>query len=221
MDKAFIYGAGGLAKLLIASMRLSGRYEPEGIVVDREFKDAEEYYGLRVIDFDEFLAETNAGECNVFISVGYRRMRARKEIFDKVRSAGYRCPNYVFGGATINQEVKTGEGNIFCDGVLIESFTSIADNNFFRSNTYVSHDCVIGSHNYIAPGCTFSGNCTLKDLCFIGVGSTVIDGLTIERETFLSAGSTLLEDTEPHSQYIGYPARKIRSHEETGIIVER
>lgn len=206
---------------MIVSMRTSGKFEPKCVVVDKEYRNSDELLGLPVLDFDDFRRGVGGDPLNVFITVGYRRMRSRKEIFEKVRDGGHICPNYFFSGAQINDEVEMGQGNIFCDDVLIESFTSIGDNNFFRSSTYISHDCAIGSHNYIAPGCTISGNCTVKDLCFLGVGSTVIDGIKVEDETFLSAGSTLLCDTEPHSQYIGYPAKKIRSHEKTGIVVSR
>lgn len=221
IEPAFIYGAGALAKLLSVSMRGSDRFEQKGFIVDEEYVSSDELLGLPVLGFEEFRDNSpSAGTC-VFVSVGHRRMRERKKIFEKIRKAGYSCPNYLFPGALVNDEVELGEGNIICDGVIIDPFTRIGDNNFIRSNTYVSHDCLVGDHNYIAPGCTISGNCTVKDLCFLGVGSTVIDGLTLEIETFLSAGSTLLEDTKPYSQYIGYPARKIRSHEETGIVVKR
>ncbi|HUF03556.1 MAG TPA: acetyltransferase [Aridibacter sp.] len=220
-EPSFIYGAGALAKLLAVSMRGSNRFEPEGFIVDEEYKKSDELLGLPVLCFEEFQSKNPAIGNSVFVAIGYRRMRARKEIFDRIRNEGYRCPNYLFAGARVNEEVVLGEGNIVSDGVILDSFSRVGDNNFFRSNTYISHDCVIGDHNYFAPSCTVSGNCTVKDQCFFGVGSTLIDGLTVEDETFLSAASTLLSDTEPHSQYIGYPAKKIREHKETGIVVKR
>lgn len=221
MEPAFIFGAGSLAKLLSVSIRSSDEYELQAFVVDEEHLDSKELAGRPIIGFEEFCRKFPAQKNCVFVAVGYRRMRSRREIFEKVKELGYKCPNFLFPGARVNEEVDLGEGNIFCDGVIVDSFTRIGDNNFIRSNTYISHDNVFGSHNYVAPGCTFSGNCTVKDLCFFGVGSTVIDGLTVEDETFLSAGSTLLENTEACSQYFGYPAKKVREHKENGIIITR
>ncbi len=220
-EPVFIYGGGSLARLLAASLQTSGQTDVRGFVVDEEFRNENVLLGLPVIGFEELVKNHRPADLNVLFSVGYRRMRARKSIFEKVKEAGFKCPNYLFPGARVNPEVEMGEGNILCDGVIIDSFTRVGNNNFFRSNTYVSHDNVIGDHNYFAPGCTLSGNCTVKNICFLGVGATVIDGLIVGDETFLSAGSTLLTDTEPHSQYIGYPAKKIRDHRETGIVVER
>ncbi|REJ75474.1 MAG: hypothetical protein DWQ47_08345 [Acidobacteria bacterium] len=217
----FIYGAGALARLLTASFKATGTFETAGFIVDEGYKQGDVLLGLPVLGFDTFLDRYGGKGERVLVSVGYRRMRARKSIFEKLKRAGCSLPNYFFAGARVNPETEIGEGNVFCDGVIVDSFTRIGNNNFLRSNTYISHDTVVGDHNYFAPGCTFSGNCTIKDLCFFGVGSKVIDDLTIEDETFLSAGSTLLQNSEPCSQYIGYPAKKIREHRESGIIVKR
>jgi UDP-3-O-[3-hydroxymyristoyl] glucosamine N-acyltransferase len=142
----------------------------------------------------------------VLVAVGYASMRARREIYERVRRAGYTCCNLVCAGSMVSPDVDYGENNIFFPGVVVEPYVRLGDNNVLWSGAVVSHDTSVGSHNYCAPRVAISGNCTVGDLCFFGAAAAVIDGVDVASETYLRAGSTLFEDTRSLGKYAGNPA---------------
>lgn len=147
--------------------------------------------------------------CEMFIAVGYRRMRARREAYERMQAAGYRFVNVVSSQAVVDSRAELGDNNLIFPGCIIESNVSIGSNNVFWSGTTVCHDSRVGNHNFLAPRTVIAGNCSVQDLCFFGVGSICIDGLHVRSETYLRAGAVLLSDSEQLGKYGGNPAVKL------------
>ena len=112
-----------------------------------------------------------------------------------------------------------GENNIVFAGVYLDYFGKMGNCNIIRPNTYIGHDFNIMNGIYIAPGCNIAGHSTIEDLSFIGISSTILEKLTIRKETLIGAKALVTKDTEPYSKYIGIPAKKINTHEDTGVLL--
>jgi UDP-N-acetylbacillosamine N-acetyltransferase len=216
-----IYGIGTMSKIVYTMACHEQTLSVAAFTADAEYCTGDTFMDLPLVDFNSVESAYPPDEYNMLAIIGYRNMRNRKGMFEKVKTRGYSMPNVIGRQVNCTGDPVIGENNLIFSGTYLGLFGSIGDNNIIRPNTYLGHNTVIGSHNYIAPGCNIGGNCAVGDLCFIGIGATVIDGIRIGDETQLGPASLTLKDTEPCSFYAGNPAKKIREHRDTGIIIER
>ena len=155
----------------------------------------------------------------MLVTIGYRRMRDRREMVPRARGFGYRLINYVAPRARTYPDLAMGENNILFDDVYVGPFGVLGSNNVIRPQTYVGHDVRMGDHAFVAPGVSIGGRCRIGDLSFVGIGATVVDGVTIGRECLIGAAALLLRDAEPLGAYLGHPAKRVRELADTGVVV--
>ena len=219
IEKIVIYGIGKLAELLSYSIKENNMYEISAYAADKEYISQESYNNLHLVDFENIENIYPPDKYKMFVLVGYKSMRARKNAFLKAKEKGYRFVNYIDKSAILSNDAVIGENNILSPGIFLECFGKIGDNNVIRPKTYIGHDFEIGSHNYISPCCNIASSCIIGNLNFIGIGTTITDKRHISDETLIGAASLVVKDTEPHSKYIGSPAKKVGEHKDTGIIL--
>jgi UDP-N-acetylbacillosamine N-acetyltransferase len=217
--KTVIYGNGLYARLFYKTNADRKVMEIAGFTADRDFIKSETLLGLPVHPFEEVTAIYPPQDFDMMVVIGYSAMREREALFQKAKSKGYNLKNYIDPHAFVHSDLVLGENNIISEGVSIGPFVQIGDNNSIRPNAYIGHDVQMGHHNYVSPGVLIGGECRIESLSFIGIGSTLIDSTRLGPETLVGAGSLVLKQTEPHSRYVGRPARKVGEHADTGIII--
>jgi UDP-N-acetylbacillosamine N-acetyltransferase len=210
-----IFGANSLTKLLIELVRDDGG-QVACVVVDDDSWTGQSFHGVPLLRYSAL-----QGPKRILSAVGYRAMRARRQVFDRLERDGHEMTNYISSGASVSRSVEMGSGNIVMPGVVIEPLARIGCGNLFWSQSLVCHEVIVGNHNYVAAGCVIGGHCLIGDLCFMGNASTTIDGVSLSDETYVLAGSVIFENTEAHTKYIGSPARAIGFHGEAGIVIQR
>ncbi|MCX7063005.1 MAG: hypothetical protein NT024_00190 [Proteobacteria bacterium] len=215
MNALSIFGANSLTKLLIEFFKDDGS-EVESVVVDDEHWTSESFHGVPRLRYSSVRRPTR-----ILSAVGYKDMRARRRVFDRLTQDGHDISNYISPRADVSRSVQMGTGNIVMPGVVIEPLVRIGSGNLFWSKTLICHEVVVGNHNYIAANCVVGGHSHIGDLCFMGNSSTTIDGVALADETHTLPGSILFEDTEAHTKYLGAPARSIGFHKDTGILIQR
>lgn len=217
-----VFGAGQLALQALRQLRENGR-DVSAFVVDEAYLPRNPVLaGVVVVSSSRLSTQFPPSGYEVFVAVGYRRMRARQEVYKRVRAAGYRSPNAVSRHALIEPDARIGSNNLIFAGCIIESGVSLGSNNTLWSGVTLCHDSRMGDHNFLAPRTTIAGNCSIDDLCFLGAASICVDGLTIHSETYLRAGAVMLANSERLGKYAGNPARKIGSVDpQVGIQVGR
>lgn len=216
MTSISIFGANELTKLLIELIREEGQYTVESVVVDDEYWFEGDCQGVPVTRYTSL-----DGPRSMISAIGYRTMRARRTVFERLVGDGHSLVDFVSRNATLYSSATLGKGNILMPGVIVEPMAEIGDNNLFWSRTLVCHGVRIGDHNYFSAGCILGGESRVGTLCFLGNSVTTIDGVVIADETQVLAGSALYENTEACTRYFGNPARAIGLHRETGIVIER
>lgn len=217
-----VFGAGQLALQAMYRLRENGRDVRAFVVDDSYLTEKRTIRAVPILTRSNLLDVHPPDRCEMFVAVGYRHMRSRRDAYDRMRAAGYRCVNAISPRAIVDDRVELGDNNLIFPGCVVESDVSIGCNNVLWSGTTLCHDSRLGDHNFLAPRTVIAGNCFIEHLCFFGVCSVCIDGLIVRSETYLRAGAVLLSSSETLGKYGGNPAVKLgQSDPQTGIQIGR
>ncbi len=220
MKKILIYGKGDFAKLVLHYLHMDSDYEVVAFCVDSMFLDSDNYCNLPLHSYDDIELIYSPNDYNVIVAVGYSHMRARKIMFEKIKSKNYKCINYVSSKAIIDSSVELGENNVIFANTVVEPFVKIKDNNIIWSSCNICHNVNIESHSFIASQSLIGGFSSVKDSCFLGFNSTVLQNVTLAKETLVGSKSLILRNTEEYNKYLGNPAKNAGNHREHGIIIK-
>lgn len=223
MTQHVIFGADSFAKLAYWYAMESGHFTIDAFVVDDEYliKAKSTYEEVPLIGWTEFCQQYPINSTKVFAAIGYKSMRSRAAVFNKIVAAGYSSFNIQAKTAYVASNAITGLNNIFMANVVIEPYVKIGNDNVFWSNATVCHDTIIGNHNFFASNCTIGGQVSIGDLNFFGFSSTVIQNIQLQNETLIAASSLVIKNSEALSRYQGSPATRFASvSEELGVCIQ-
>ena len=130
-------------------------------------------------------------------------------------------PNYIASKTDVAPDVQMGENNIIFQMSHAGLHGIMGNNNLIRQNVYLGHNFKIADGNIFSPGTNIGGLCSFGSRCYVGIGATLTDNLIIADETLIGAGSVVIKSTEPHTKYIGVPAKPAGEHKENGIEIKR
>jgi len=201
-----VFGAGQLAVQAFERIAELGLQLSAFVVDDARLGDTTSLCGVPVVPFSRLQSSYPPDRCTMFVAVGYRHMRSRREVFERLQALGYRCCNLVSPHAYVARDAALGDNNLIFPGCIVESGVTLGDNNVLWSGATVCHDSRVGDHNFFAPRTVVAGNCRIGDLCFFGVAAAAIDGLTVSSESYVMAGAVLFADTAERGRYRGNPA---------------
>lgn len=204
MPPVLIFGAGPYAKLLRKLAEDAGR-SVCCFVTDPVWRKQDGLDGLPLVEWHPNLA----GEGEWLVGVGYRSMKSRAAVADRITGAGGRLAVIKSHEASIARTANIKSGAVIFPGCVVEHGAVIGNNVTLWSGSIACHDVIIDSHTYIAPGAVLSGNCCVGSSCFLGTRVTAIDGLVIGRNCRIDAGSLLTVDAADDGHYRGVPARRI------------
>lgn len=217
IEKVIIFGLGPLSKTIFSYSSEMSNIQIDGFMIDDEYYQDSSFCDLPVYK-SSTLKNTSITKTHKFLlCIGYKHMRNRKQIFDRLQSQGCIFINFIHSTAHIPKSVVLGVNNIIFPQVGIEVNAHIGDNNIIWSQSLIGHNTIIKSHNYIAQQALIGGNSKMGNLCFFGNKTYTIDGLNIADETYLVAGCGLFTDTKAHCMYCKNPAIIKREHSENGI----
>ncbi|KTD82749.1 acetyltransferase [Legionella waltersii] len=206
MSKLLIFGCSSLGKLAYHYAVKNGLHQVEAFVVDDEFKTMDLFFGVPVISWSHLIDNYSCDEYKFFLALGYKQMRSRKLVFDRISNNNYQFTNIISPNAVVESPELIGFNNLIMSGCVIEPFVNIGSNNIFWSNSTICHDVIIGSHNFFAANTTIGGFVKIGDLNFFGFSATVFDHISIGNETVIGAQSLVKKNTIDFGIYIGVPA---------------
>ena len=220
-NDVIIYGIGPFAALMAGYFEEEGAGRVAGYTVDRPFLTVQSYLGLPVVEFESAESVWAPAKFDMFVAVGYKRMRNRQIMYEKAKKKGYALRNFISQRAILSHGVELGDNNTVMPGVHLEPNVKIGNNNIIWCDTLVGHEARVGNHNYVSGKCVIAGGCTMGDLCFSGNGVITIDSLILRDESHLIAGAVVMRDTDCGTKYIGNPAMAVGRHLDKGIVIER
>lgn len=216
-----IFGTGPFSELMLHYFREDTGAEVAALTVDRDYIGTGQFHGLPVLPFEDIENTFPPDRYDLFLAIGYKRMRDRERMFHRLKSRGYKLVNFVSSHSLLQGLPEMGENNVVLGNAVIEPFCLIGHNNIFWSGVLVCHGSRVGNHNFLASGAILGGDCQVGDRCFLGFGATVLDKVNIADESLLGARSLVLRDTETSTRYMGIPAMPSGTHREEGIVIVR
>ncbi|MDR0604778.1 MAG: hypothetical protein LBG80_10790 [Bacteroidales bacterium] len=216
--KVIVFGDNIYAKMLLEDAQKDNEFIIEAFCVDRSYLKGDTFCNKPLLNFEETIINYPPDKYDMISTVqAPSKMRNILTVFNRLKTAGYLLRNYISPLSDVGTDVILGENNLIFPFAHIGCNGKIGNANFFNQHVYLAHDANVGNGNFFAGACTLAGYCHVGNNCFIGINSSVIEHVRISDETLIGAGSVILKDTNPHTLYVGNPAKPISTHEEDGI----
>jgi sugar O-acyltransferase (sialic acid O-acetyltransferase NeuD family) len=119
---------------------------------------------------------------------------ARRELYERYTSRGFRFLPVVSPRATVARSVLIGDGAQVMAGAVIQPGARVGPDAIVNTGALVDHDCVIGAHAHVAPGATLSGGVQVGERAHIGTGAQAVQGVVIGADAVLGAGAVAATD---------------------------
>jgi len=201
-DNIIVVGAGGHAKVVIATVRAAG-----GDVV-AAYDDDRSHWGHDIlgVPIKGPISGEEIGAAPAIIAIGNNR--ARQSIAERVHAqwVSVRHPN-----ATVHPSVSLGPGSVVFAGVVIQPDATIGAHSIINTAASVDHDCIVGDFVHIAPGVHLCGGVTLDDGVLLGVGVSVAPNVEIGPWSTAGAGAVCMVDVPRDTTVVGIPARPVEA----------
>ena len=193
IDKVYLYGASGHAKVVIDIAKLA--YIDVPCLIDDDPK-VKELAGIPVVH-DAY------GLSPIIVSIG--DCQIRKKIVEKLGEKEYLTvihPNSIKADS-----VKIGNGTVIMAGAILNPYVKIGNHCIINTGASLDHDVHIGDFVHVAPHCTLCGDVKVGEGTWIGAGTTVIQGIHIGDNCYIGAGSVVVKDIPSDSFCYGNPCR--------------
>lgn len=193
-----IYGAGGHARVVLDAIR-EGRRDLQvvGILDDGEDRP-DEVLGVPVLGSAELLPELRERgiRCAALGIGAVTHNRLRAELFERLKSLGFRLPAIIHPRASVEPSAFIGAGTQIFAGAVVGSTVEIGENVIVNSNVVVSHDSRVGDHVHLTPGALLAGNVEVGPRSVIGMGVTIYLGVRIGADVTIANGNHIVQDVE-------------------------
>jgi len=197
-----LLGAGGHAKVLLATLQAAGREVLE-VLDDDQARWGTSLLGCPIsgpID-----GNTLAPGHPAILGIGDNRVRQRLAGLD------LSWPQVVHPDATVHSSVLVGDGSVVFAGAVIQPEVTLGRHVIVNTGATVDHDCRLGDFAHIAPGCHLAGQVRVDEGALLGIGAAVVPGVSIGAWATVGAGAVVLHDVAAGSVVAGAPARVLGS----------
>ena len=206
MEKLFIIGSSGHAKVIIDIIVKEKKYEIVGLVDDFK-KVGEEVLNYKVLggirDVDKLAKKYKTD--NIIVGVGDNF--SRYEIVNKLKK--YSFVKAIHPSAQIGLNVKISAGTVVMAGTNISSCSKIGKHCILNTNSSIDHDSIMEDFSSLAPGVTTGGNVKIGKLSALCLGANIINNIQIGKNTVVGAGSCVLEEIGKNALAYGIPCKVI------------
>ena len=203
MARLIIFGAGDIARLAHHYFTHDSPHEVAAFVVDRAFRQGDEFLGLPMADAEDAVARFPPADYEMFVALSYARMNAlRAEKYSAMKAAGYRLVSYVSSRCSYLSQALPGDNCLILEDNTIQPFVTIGNNVTLWSGNHIGHDSTIEDHCFITSHVVVSGHVRVGTRSFIGVNATLRNSITIAPQTLVGAGAVIMKDTKPKGVYL-------------------
>jgi len=134
--------------------------------------------------------------CILSILGGLDNQMSRLDLFNRLKSIGYQCPNIIHPKAIVEPSVLLGEGNHIMGGALVGSCALLSNNIIVNSNSVISHDCIIHDNVHVTPGAILAGTVEVGENTIIGMGVTVFYNCKIGNNVIITNGKHIFNNID-------------------------
>lgn len=119
------------------------------------------------------------------IAIGYSNLQARWQVWEKIRSSGYKAPALIHPCAYLADSVGIGDGSMVMAGANLDVHVRVGELAVIWPGACISHDSTVGSNSFVSPNATLCGHVNLGVNCFVGAGAAVADHCDVPPNTFI------------------------------------
>ena len=194
-----VIGAGGHAKVVIATIEASG-----GEVV-RVLDDAAALRGTRVLGhFVEGPISAEAVDHGALAIVAVGSNRERSVIASRLR-VEYGVA--IHPTAVVHKSAVIGPGTVVFAGAIVQPDVRVGRHVILNTGASVDHDCALDDYVHVAPGAHLAGKVHIGEGALIGIGSCAIPGVQVGAWATVGAGAVVLQPIAAGTTATGVPAR--------------
>jgi sugar O-acyltransferase (sialic acid O-acetyltransferase NeuD family) len=206
MNDIVIWGAGGHAKVVAASIRRSNRFRVVGFVDDvNPSRAGEPFAGATVIgDRSAFFALRARGPVALHLAFGH--CGARHRLGAELAAQGVEFPPLVDPTALIAERVVLGDGCFVGPGAVLNVDVRVGRHAIVNTAAIAEHDCLLGDAVHLAPRACLAGQVRVGERTWVGAGSVVRDDITIGSDCLVGLGSVVVRDLPDGVRAYGVPA---------------
>jgi len=208
IEKIFVFGASGHAKVVIDIIERQGLYDIAFLVDDDPALKDTDFYGYRVIGGKQELLAAGDLVCTGIIAIGSNRARSTVAMW--LIEHEFNLVSAIHPSAQLGRGVTVDVGTVIMAGTVINSDSRIGRNVIINTCASIDHDCSIGNGVHIAPGVTLCGTVNVGIGTFVCAGARVIPNLTIGSNVIVGAGSTVISDVPDSITVVGSPAKIVK-----------
>jgi sugar O-acyltransferase (sialic acid O-acetyltransferase NeuD family) len=204
-----LVGCGGHARVLMDCLR-KNRVAIIGYVAPKGERASGNMAALECIGDDEALARFDTAAISLVNAVGsIRSTAARREVFDRLRTNGFKFSPVLHPSAVIADDVQLGEGAQIMAGALLQPGVVIGENTIINTRASIDHDCIVGAHSHVACGAVLSGGVRLGEGSHVGTGAAIAQSVKVGMGCLIGMGAAVSSDVSDGDFVAGVPARRI------------
>lgn len=197
-----LYGAGAIGRDVKFIAEEEGKW-PDIVFIDDIATGS--ILDCPVYSFQDFKKKYDPSEVSFLITVG--EIRFKKELYDKMKMAGYTAAAVFHPDSFVASDAQIGEGIVVSPGAYIGSAARIGLNVFVSHNASIGHDTVIGDHVAIGSGAFIGGHTIIENDVHIGANASLKDRIRVGKGSNIALGASVFSDIPDDSSVIGNPAR--------------
>jgi sugar O-acyltransferase (sialic acid O-acetyltransferase NeuD family) len=204
VDAIAVLGAGGHAKVVIATLQAAG-FTVAAVFDDDAAKQGSALLGVEV---QGTLAEfANSSYRHAVIAVGSNatRMRLAERLQNQLQNIEWVIA--VHPQTYVHSSVKLGAGTVVFAGAVVQPDAVVGAHAIINTGATIDHDCLIGDFVHIAPGTHLAGEVRIDRGAFIGIGAAVIPSRKVGEWATVGAGAMVVNDIPARATAVGVPAR--------------
>jgi sugar O-acyltransferase (sialic acid O-acetyltransferase NeuD family) len=190
-----VVGAGGHAKVVVATLQALGR-EVAGIYDDDPASWGRALLGVAVVGPPE------RARSPAIVAIGDNR--ARQAL---VARLGLEWTSAVHPAALVHPSVGLEPGVVVFAGAVLQPDTRLGAHTVVNTAASVDHDCLLGPFVHVAPGARLAGGVAVGEGALLGIGSAVIPGVSIGAWAVVGAGAACVRAVPAGVTARGVPAR--------------
>ena len=122
------------------------------------------------------------------VAIGYKHLRARWELTQRLLSDGYDIATLIHPRAYVRHPENIGQGAMIMAGASVEFGAHVGALGVLWNNAVVSHDSRVGENVFLAPNATLCGFTEVGAHSFIGAGAVIVDHQSVPEGSFVRAG---------------------------------
>jgi len=201
-NRIVVVGAGGHAKVAIATVRAAG-----GEVV-AAYDDDPTRWGQQIlgVPIKGPVSKEEIGTGPAIIAIGNNQ--ARRLLAQRLRA---KWVSVCHPDTTVHPSVSLGPGTVVFAGAVIQPDATIGAHSILNTAATVDHDCIVGDFVHIGPGVTLCGGVTVDEGVLLGVGAKVAPSVEIGPWSTAGAGAVCMVDVPGSTTVVGVPARPVEA----------